>query len=83
MIAVVNGILTVMNASGALGLLIIGVWAFYNGKIMSSKTVDKILREADARSSKLANEIKSGIQQAVTDGIIAGLSTRSKKERAK
>lgn len=76
----INGVLTIINASGALGLLVIGIWAFYNGKIMSSKVVDKILREADARSSKLANEIKLGIQQAVTDGIVAGLS-RSKQRK--
>jgi len=73
MITDVNGILTVINASGVLGLLVVSVWAFYNGKVMSSKIVDKILREADSRTSRLAGEIKSGIQQAVTAGIAAGI----------
>lgn len=59
------------------GVLIFILYLFFTGKVMSSDTVDKILKEAENRTTKLGKEISDGIETAVYRG---SLRARDEKD---
>lgn len=59
------------------GVLIFILYLFFTGKVMSSDTVDKILKEAENRTTKLGKEISDGIETAVYQG---SLRARDEKD---
>ena len=63
----------VVNTGGTIAVLILNVWMFATGKVIPAGTVDKMMKSADDRTIKLAEEIKQGIKDAVRDGIVSGI----------
>ena len=63
----------IVNSAGIIGILIVQVWLYSTGKVISRPVVDKILNEANQRTTKLADEIKEGIKDAVKGGIVEGI----------
>ncbi|KAA3645319.1 MAG: hypothetical protein DWQ07_12690 [Chloroflexi bacterium] len=55
------------------GVLLAAVILFVRGDLLSKKVVEIILEEAENRTAKVADEVKTGIRQAVRDGIIEGV----------
>ena len=55
------------------GALAYVAFAFMKGTIWSDKSVDKMLEANKEQTVKLADEVKKGIKEAVTDGIVAGV----------
>ena len=57
----------VINAGGVLALLAFFVWAFYDGQIISKKTLDKILEsyreQAEQMFQNAVNEILDEIRK--------------------
>ena len=56
------------------GALVFIVVALIAGWVVPSKAVDRMLEEAENRTTKVANEIKDGIERAVSRGIQAGIT---------
>lgn len=63
----------IVNTAGVIGLLILQVWAFWSGTVVPKTIVDRILKEAEQRTTKMSGEIKDGIKDAVRDGIVEGV----------
>ena len=63
----------IINAGGVIGLLVLNVWMFASGNIVPRSVLDVILKASEDRTTKLADEIKGGIQEAVREGIVAGI----------
>jgi len=61
--------LSILNTFGIIGLLVLIVWAFFNGKVMPKSIHDQLMEEAESRTIKLAAEIQDGIKTAVQEGI--------------
>lgn len=60
-------LIDLINTSGVLGLLIFFVWAFYNGEIISKKSLDRILEgyrsQTEAMFQKAINDVLSEIRK--------------------
>lgn len=55
------------------GALVVLLWVlvlFIRGDLVTGKTVDKLLEEANNRTAKLVSEVKEGIKEAVKEGIL-------------
>jgi len=63
----------IINTGGVVALLVINLWSLATGKVMPKATVDKIIQSNMESTTKLANEIKDGIENAVQNGIVAGI----------
>lgn len=66
--------MSIINTFGVVGLLVLNLWMFATGRIMPKATVDTMMKAADERTTKVANEIKDGIKEAVQQGIIVGIN---------
>lgn len=66
--------LEIINTGGVIGLLVLNLWMFATGKVIPKATVDFMMKSADDRTTKLAGEIKEGIEKAVKDGIVNGVA---------
>lgn len=66
--------LEIINTGGVIGLLVLNLWMFATGKVIPKATVEFMMKSADDRTVKLAEEIRSGIKDAVTDGIVNGVN---------
>lgn len=64
-------ILNAVEALGTIGILAIGVWAFYTGKVMSTAVVEKMLESISQQTFKLASEIHDGMEKAIYHAIVA------------
>ena len=73
--AVIDLVTTIANA----GILVVMLALFLRGDLMSTKNVDRMMREADNRANIMAKNIVEGvakeIRQSVADGMRDGLST--------
>lgn len=65
--------LQIVNTAGVIGLLLIIVYMFFSGNVMPKSTVEMMIKLAEDRTEKLANEIKEGMKEAVKQGIIEGI----------
>lgn len=64
----------IINTGGVIGLLVLNLWMLATGKMIPKATVDFMMKAADDRTVKLAEEIRGGIKDAVTDGIVSGVA---------
>ena len=55
------------------GALIAFVILFATGKLMSYKTVELILTQAEERTQKLAKEVLDGMEEKVSNGVLKGM----------
>jgi len=62
--AAISALLQVINAGGTLGLLAFFVWAFYDGQIISKKTLDKIL---ESYKEQMEVMFQKAIQDVLTE----------------
>lgn len=65
--------LEIINTGGVIGILVLNLWMFATGKVIPKTTVDAMITALDDRTVKLAEEIKSGIKDAVKEGIMSGI----------
>lgn len=65
--------INIFNSVGVVGVLFMNVWFFIKGQIVPVSVVERILQEADKRTTKMADEIKSGIKEAVREAIVQGI----------
>lgn len=72
----------IVNTGGTIAVLVLNVWMFATGKVISSFTFDRMMKSADDRTIKLAEEIKQGIKDAVKDGIVSGIHEVRKVQEA-
>jgi hypothetical protein len=63
----------VINSVGVVGVLFMNVWFFISGRIVPLSVVDRILLEAEKRTTRMADEIKDGIKAAVKEAIVQGI----------
>ena len=73
----------IVNNIGVVGVLFMIVWFFIAGRIVPVSVVDRILQEAEKRTTKMADEIKAGIKEAVREAIVQGIhEIRSQDDKA-
>lgn len=64
----------IINTGGVVAVLVLNLWMFASGKVIPKSTVDAMMKSAEDRTIKVANEIKEGIEKAVKDGIVNGVA---------
>ncbi len=71
----------IVSDLGTTGLLIVGIVAFFKGKILPRSVVDEIKEHSEAQTKLLAEELRKGFVESVEkaaeagakEGVIAGI----------
>lgn len=66
-------ILESINALGAIAVLLLVAWWFVQGKLYSEKSVERLISAQQESTTKLANEIRDGMRDAVQQGVAAAI----------
>lgn len=67
--AALDTALKLIDTIGTLGILLWLVFAFARGYLIPRSTLEQILKSADERTVKLANELKEGFEMAVKHAV--------------
>jgi hypothetical protein len=60
----VKAIIEIINAGGVLALLVLFTWAFYDGKIISKKTLDHILSQYQTQTEQMFQDLLKEIKRS-------------------
>lgn len=63
-------ILNAIEALGTVGILALGVYMFYTGKVIPERIMQKMLDSITTQTQRLADEIKDGMEKAIHHGIV-------------
>lgn len=63
-----------IKTGGVIAVLCLNLYFLVSGKVIPKEIVDTMMKRADDRTLKLTAEIKDGIKEAVTQGIIMGIN---------
>lgn len=69
----VSDYVSIVTNLGVIGVLTVGIYMFMSGSIVPRSILDLILKVADERTAKVADEISLAIEKAVSRGIVSGL----------